>query len=72
MHVRKGDIVRLSLPMQQVMYRAGCPHSMECWRVLSTKHEMLKLTPLLSDNYKLAFIRIKAEQGNVTKVTAKD
>ena len=68
MVVKRGDVVRLSLPTQQVLYHAGCANSVECWEVLHADDDMLTLTPVLSDSYKLAFIRIKADSGSVTKV----
>lgn len=72
MNVHKGDVVRLSPKIQQDLYRAGCANSLECWEVLKAHNEMLTLTPVLSDNYKLAFIQIKAEHGSVSKVRVID
>ena len=70
MVVTTGDVVRLSLPTQQMLYHAGCAHSVSCWEVLCAQDDLLTLTPLLSDSYKLAFIRIKAD--SVTKVRVVD
>jgi hypothetical protein len=68
MQLEKGDVVRLSPQIQREMYHAGCASSLECWEVMKCKHDVLTLTPVLSSNYKLAFIQIKADRGNVTKV----
>lgn len=68
MQLQKGDVVRLSPQIQRDLYRAGCENSLECWEVLKCKHEVLTLTPVLSDSYKLAFIKIKADHSSVTKV----
>ena len=68
MQLEKGDVVRLSPQIQRELYRAGCANSLECWEVMKCKHDVLTLTPVLSSDYKLAFIQIKADRDNVTKV----
>lgn len=64
----KGDVVRLSLPTQRLLYQAGCAEGVECWEVLHAHDDQLTLTPVLSESFKLAFIRIKATAGSVQKV----